>query len=753
MRNSTTRATLLAAAAACLPAAGWADEAPVIEEVIVTALKRETTLDATPLAVTAISSELLEELGARDFNAYFQKAPGLVAQDSGSGRKRYVIRGVNNQGSGLTQATVAQYLDEVPITDNFNQQPDPYLVDIERVEILRGPQGTLFGARSMSGTVRTITRKPNLERFEAKGTAILSWTKYGGRNENLEAIVNAPLSDTLAVRASAFYADEEGYIDNDFAGGTFRPVPSQLPPGVVNPAPITLDPVREENFTDVAYSGARGAVRLQPSDTLTLDVTSMVQKGEVGGAPSYDPTATGNERKGLVTAVVGNSGNDDKLWISSITANYEMDWATATAVAAYTDRNNFVLSAAQAAGALFGGGPGSTVTFGADTESWAFEARLASPDVGAWQWITGLYVFSQDRNGRLVDFVGFGNFTVQNVNFVNASDEYALFGELSYAPTDALTLTVGARSSDYKNTLHRFFIVPPPNSRFAANTADPNPPRFDEKSTTLKFEANYDFSDDALVYVMAAQGFRPGGFNPNAAEFAAVPDDYDSDSIWSYEIGAKSTWLERRLSARGALYRIDWDDIQGEGFTPNPFGPGQVSYTTNISNARIVGLELETQARLTDELSLDANLNHFFQSELLEPAPAQPGGLMPQAGDKLPFNPEWSFNIGLDYRRAITADLDGSLRIDWSHTGDRITGFRPFTAAGAPFNGYYDFKAYDTVNVRAGVSSGPWRVQAFINNLMDARPVTQQRNFAPLPVVLRNTIKPRTIGLNITTNL
>ncbi|MBL8642754.1 MAG: TonB-dependent receptor [Rhodospirillaceae bacterium] len=758
MRISTCTTAVLAGLSAVLSMQAMADETDsgpgAVEEIIVTALKRETALSATPLAITALQGTFLDDIGARDFNAFFQQAPGLFTQDSGSGRKRYIIRGVNNQGSGLTQATVAQYLDEVPITDNFNQQPDPYLIDIERVEVLRGPQGTLFGARSMSGTVRTITRKPDLNRTETRGTVNLSWTHLGGRNESLEAIANTPVGEKAALRVSAFYSDEEGYIDNVFPGGTFRPVPGQLPPVIINPAPITIGPINEENFTDVLYYGVRGAVRWQPTDDLTIDAMSLWQRGEIDGTPLYDPTTTGDESNGLITVVVGSSGNDDELWINSLTATYTGKAADFTTVAAYTRRNNFALSAAQAAGPLFAGGPGSTTTSGSDTEIWALESRAASTGDGPWQWLLGGYGFMQNRDGRILEYFAFGNAILQNSTFASRIREVAGFGELSYRPTDPLTLTVGARYSHYRNKLDRFFILAPPGGQFQPNAPDPNPPRFRENSSTLKFEADYDVSDDALVYVMAAQGFRPGGFNPNATPgFNAVPTEYTSDSIWSYEVGAKAAWLDRRLSLNGALYRIDWDDIQGEGFAPNPTGPGTLTYTTNISSARIYGLQEDSQARLTQEWHNNMTLNHFFKAELLEPAPAQPGGLMPLPGDDLPFNPTWSFNVGVDYRAPISRDLEAFARLDWAYVGPRITGFRPLTITGAPFSGYFDFKSYDTVNLRAGLASGPWRFSAYVNNLADMRPVTQNRNFAPFPVTLRNTIKPRTIGFSLATGL
>jgi iron complex outermembrane recepter protein len=724
-----------------------------IEEIVVTALKRETVLTQTPLAITALSGNVLDAIGARDFNLYFRQVPGLAAIDSGAGRKRYILRGVNNLGSGQSQATVAQYLDEVPITNNFDQQPDPYLIDIERVEVLRGPQGTLFGARSMAGTVRTITRKPNVNRQEGRFSATASTTRFGAGNASAEGVYNAPVSDGAAVRLAAYYSFENGYIDNVFPGGRFVANPAQLPPGIAVPPPITVAPITQENFSDVKTYGGRAAWRWLASDQLTLDVTALGQKISVAGVPFYNLGSTGDEANGLITAVVGETGNDDELWIGSATAAYDLDTAEITAIASYTKRDNFVLGAANAAGALFSGGPGSTRNFGSNTRSWTFEGRATSAYEGPWQWIAGAYAFTQNSSGRSREFVAFGGVTVQESLFRNLTDELSAFGELSYNPVEDLTFTAGIRYSDYRNRLERNFIVPPPGG-IVRPGPDPNPPRFNEGSTTLKFSADYKPSEDVLIYATASQGFRPGGFNGNAAPgFINIPINFASDSLWNYEIGAKATALDQRLNASGALYRIDWTNMQVESFIRAPLGPAIIPFTTNASSARIVGFEFESRAQVSGTVSVNLTFNHFFKAALTKDGPISPIGLAPKDGDRLPYNSKTSFALGGEFRTGLTDTLEGFARLDVSYTGARTTGFRPRLDNGQPNNAYNRFADYGIMNARVGVSSGQWRLTASIDNLTDVRPILQQLNFAPLPVTTRVTQKPRTIGLNLSTAL
>ncbi|MGE4063182.1 MAG: TonB-dependent receptor [Rhodospirillaceae bacterium] len=730
--------------------AGWtapAAEASFgeLEEIVVTALKRETLLSATPLAVTALSGRFLEEIAAGDFNDYFRRVPGLATVDRGSGAKRYLIRGVSTIETGQSQATVAQYLDEVPITDNFDRQPDPRLADVERVEVLRGPQGTLFGARSMAGTVRTITRKPELGAFGGRAAMTVSHTRYGDLNTSAEASLNVPAGETLALRGVVYYTFSDGYVDNAFPGGRFAATPGQVPPGVPVPPPVTLAAVNQPNFNSLESQGGRLAMRWQPTDRTTLDLMGLAQKNQVAAPPFYGVTETGDGAAGPKISLSTGRSNRDILNLAALTLTQDLDWAQVTAVGSYAERDNFSASGAQLAGPLGSPALGGTQSSGATTSNWTGEVRAASASEGPLQWIVGVYGFEQRRTGESLMQIGFGAVTVSDQLFKSATKEYAGFGELSYEFADAFTATAGVRYSSYENRLNRFYIVPPPGTPAGAEA---NPPFFEENNTTLKFQVSYAPSDDLLTYVLASQGFRPGGFNPNSQPgFNNVPRTFESDSLWNYELGVKATVMER-LRVNGALYRIDWKDMQVQGFTPSPTGPNVLVYATNASGSRIVGLELEASMPVTDRLSLDLSFNHFFQNELSQNAPVNPNGLAPTKGDPLSFNPITSFNAGAEYRAPVMG-LESFVRADWSYAGRRFTGFRSTLQTGALNPLFNRLPPYHLVSLRAGVADGPWRVQLSIENLTDARPVLVQENNQQGIASTRVTARPRTVGLNV----
>lgn len=747
-RQRTVASVCIAALTAGQSGIAAADSLPSpagIAEIVVTATKRETTLQTTPVAISVVSGRMLDEAGARGFDDYYRQVPGLEVVDNGAGRKRYIIRGVNGQQASMMAATVAQYVDEVPITNNFDLQPDPRLVDIERIEVLRGPQGTLFGARAMSGAIRTITRKPVFGRVEGSATVGLSGTHDGGANERAEAVLSLPLASTAAVRFNGFYSHDEGYVDNVFTGGTFDFSGLPLPPGVPTPPPVTLPSAAEKNYSDVTYYGGRMALRWAANDRLVIDLTGLGQHGKVGGPPQYDPALTGNGS--FKISAFGSRGNSDTLLIGTGTVTYDFDAAQLTAVGAYSYRDNQVLDNTPRSATLENG---ESRNSGGVTKGRTVEVRLASKGGGALQWLVGGYYFNQDQNALATMAIGFGGVTVSSIFSNGVAKEYAGFGEATYEIIEHLKLTAGLRYSDTVTALNQIFYIPPPGAPFAPGGTNPNPPRFAETNVSLKFSASYDFSKDLFTYFTAAQGDRPGGFNASAVPgFTAVPPGYNHDSLWNYEVGMKSTFLDRRLSVDGAVYRIDWSNMQAESFVNAPIGNRLISYVTNASSARIIGLEIEAASKLTERLSLDVSFNHLFESELTEDAPVNPVGFKPRAGDRLPYSAKTAFNVGADYRRPLTDAISGFVHVDWSYTSGRTTGFRPLLENGQPNDSYNVFAGYHLVGLRVGASSGPWRATVYVDNIADARPVLQQTNATGSGFVGRVTTRPRTIGLTL----
>jgi outer membrane receptor protein involved in Fe transport len=473
----------------------------------------------------------------------------------------------------------------------------------------------------------------------------------------------------------------------------------------------------------------------------------LAQKNRVAGPPQYNIQLTGTGANGLKVSLAGDRGNDDVLNLAALTVTHDMSFAQITAVGSYASRDNSALSGAQLGGPLGTPALGGTQSSGAKTSAWTGEIRATSSGDGPLQWIVGVYGFDQSRASRSLMQIGFGAVTVSDQTSKSATKEYAGFGEVSYRPVETLTLTAGIRYSDYENQLNRFYIIPPPNSGTPVG-ADPNPPHFQENNTTLKFQASYAPSEDLLTYVLASQGFRPGGFNPNSQPgFNNVPGTFTSDSLWNYELGVKTTLMER-VRLNGALYRIDWTDMQVQGFTPSPTGTNTLVYATNASGSRIVGLELEAAAPITERLSLDLSFNHFFTTELSADAPVNPNGLAPRKGDPLSFNARTSFNTGGEYRAPVMG-IEGFVRADWSYADHRFMGFRPTLINGQTNPLFNRLPAYHLVSLRVGISDGPWRATLSVENIADARPVLSQENTMAGVPNNRITARPRTIGLNL----
>jgi len=615
---------------------------------------------------------------------------------------------------------------------------------------LRGPQGTLFGARSLSGAIRTITRKPVMNEVQARGQSSLSFTEFGGANTSLDGAVNLPLvQDELAVRLVGYYSDREGYIDNDFPGGTF--FPTFLPPGVPPQPPIVLAPIQEENINGFLAYGGRALLRWEPNSQVRLDVLAMAQIGRNDGSPTYFRDATGDESNGLITTLVNSNGNDDDSWTFNATLTVDMDWAEWKAVASYFNRDTFAESFDQTAGIATRGGPGSSNTFGADTNIYALETRLASSFDGPFQFLTGVSYFDEQRKGERSAFVAFQRAVIDQSTFDARQDEFAAFGELSYDLTDRLTLTAGARYSYFDSTVFRFFIIPPPFSNIQPGP-EANRPTYDEGALSLKFLASYDVGETSFVFFQAAQGLRPGGFNPSFLPgLSTFPEEFESDSLWSYELGGRGEFLDKRLFLEGAVYYIDWSNIIVDTLGPAPGGgPGMaINFPINADSAEISGLEFAGRLQIARGLNADFAFNHFFTAQLTDDFPPAVGNFVARAGDDLPFNPETSFTLGFQHNRPLGDSWEGSVRIDWRYVGPRTSGFRPLNADGSPNNGYNEYVDYSLVNLRAGIERDSLRVSVFAKNIFDARPILNQRNFAPFPVQTRVSTTPRTIGVSI----
>ncbi len=669
----------------------------MIEEITVTATKRGAqSLQDVPFAMQAISGDELNGRGAVDFDDFFRLVPGLAVFDQGPGDKRYIIRGVNSVGAG----TVGLYLDEAIITgenaqDGGGRQPDIKVFDVERIEVLKGPQGTTFGSSSLSGTIRYITNKPSPDQIEGRLEAGLRSMKDADMGYQLDGALNIPLvQDKAAIRGAIFYLDQDGYIDNVLASG-------------VN--------------NDETIAG-RLSFLYQPSDSLSLSLMAMYQNLETDG-PAYfnNIDYSNNPLPGLFQADVTHNGFEDELQVYNATLEFVQDYGTITATASYLDRDTtFDRDASLALEAFIGlphlGAGRSVITQPKNRELQSYEIRYASDFEGPVQILVGGFYQTEERFFRSAILSANSNGNIEpsptitlDRNVTTEIDEVALFAEVSFEISDRLTFTGGARYFDIEVDEVAESVV-----GFGGGAGGGVGPGlvFAEDDVIFKGNLSYYFTDDVHSYVQVAEGFRSGGTNDQTAAAIAgvtIPEGFGSDSLINYELGVKSQTDDRRWSADAALYYIDWSNIQLQDQATD----GQLTFPFrgNGGAADIIGIELELSFRPVDGLDLGLAAN-FNQAELSEDNPIPTSG---QNGDDIPYVPNTTISATANYEWPLaTRNLTAFVGGDIFYVDSRNTELRPDNS------NFVELDSYTLLNLRAGIENDSgWSASLVINNLAD----------------------------------
>ena len=727
MNNNKVRALVLAltgiAASDVWAQRPQADTA--LEEVVVTATKRgNESLQTVPIAITAQSQANLEAKGAQEFADFARSVPSLSFVDNGPAFKTYVIRGINATGTGV--ATVGQYVDEVLITGDL-RQPDLRLFDVQRVEVLRGPQGTLYGSGSLSGTIRTIINPPDPTGYHADVVARVSDTDHGGGNYNGAMTFNAPLvNDRIALRATAYDDEESGFINNVRLG--------------------TRGVNAEHTF------GGRASLLVKLDDLTKLTANVFYQRTRTDG-------------RNIVVKADGNLGryNTDQyvhdpftseFKIYNLTLNHDFSWADLDFSSSYFSRGDdnkfdstlFDLSF----GPTFftnvvGLSTAQALTDQEDTSRYITnELRLASKLGGRTEFVAG--VFQQHIKTTFVTLVatsndaGYINIPVEPVfgqAQAHMTEQYALFGELSYKLTDKLTALAGARAfyadeSDDLNSTHPFGGFSPP-------VATPTLYSHAHK-VTPKFYLSYQATPDAMVYGSVSQGFRIGG--GNLANVTPLPPEdrtYQPDSLWSYEVGAKTAWFDRHLIVNSSLYYINWSNIQVSDFTDDT---NALTFIANAGKARVYGAELEVEARISRDVTVGGTLA-LVEAQLTEDQPSSNQQFAGHRDDLFPNVPQTSGSLFAQYSHPVAAGLDGFARVDYSYTGRQGTQFSTENPI------YNVVPAYNLLGARLGVRADKWEAALFGKNLLNAYAVNileEASNLTPRAVV---PLQPLTFGLEL----
>jgi iron complex outermembrane receptor protein len=730
--------------------AAAADDSSGLEEVTVTASKLTATkvLD-TPVSIQAISGDALQRSGASGIMDIAGSIPGLSIQDLGPGDKKYVIRGINSAGA----ATTGIYYGEAVISgsnadDGGGFESDIRLYDLDRVEVLRGPQGTLYGASSMSGTIRFIPKLPDMNDFGGYVTAEGSSTSHTPNgNYNFNGAINLPiLPGMLSMRVVGWKQYDSGYIDQTRVG--------------------TIGLVRGVNNDEVG--GARVELRYEPFEDLTIDANFTSQAETSDGSSRWTPPGVaafaGDPIKpingcDLCNTDVTRSPWSDNLQVFGFTAAYDTHVGTITATSnQFNRRTNFTFDSTPILIHFGVPIPGETLE-PRDRKVNSSELRYASAFDFPVNFVIGGYREKETQDLAVqvltVNDQGFpvGVFSSSNDalsdngnSFFGRTDsrnttQWAGFGEATYKATDALTATVGARY--FTETLNGVQTQTHPFGGFPADAPNLVPiadPQQSFNKVTWRENISYKFSEALLAYETVSTGFRSGGLNAVSEPFEPIPISYAPDSLINFELGTKGRLLGGRFDYQLDAYFIRWDNIQVQENTADQ----AFVFQQNAGTAHIKGVEFEFTTRPIDYLTLtfagsyqDAVLARGASAEEYTNNPTL--GL---TGDAIPNVPKYQFNAGVNYTRPVYGDWQGMLAADLT--------YRDFVNAYFASNSFnIELPAYTLVGLRAGVINGPWSVTAFARNIADKRAEVSAINSTQDPHALL-TVQPRTIGVTVT---
>jgi len=592
--------TLLMAQSDATEEAGTVQEATVLEEVIVTATRRVTNVQLTAASITALSGKQLEEMGKVNVTDFISAVPGVTMSEGGWGKNRVIFRNVATSNLQAGIATSATYFDDFPVSTS-DTVPEIRMVDMERVEVLKGPQGTLFGRSAMGGIVRYISNKPDTEEFFAGFNTYISSTTDGGTNYGVQAFANMPITDNLAVRVAGYTFQHDGFIDNVELG------------------------IPDYNEEDTV--GGRVALHWDATEKLSLDLTYLNQSnkgapffvtptrdpGDLDVAGDEGPTSpTDVDARTMISGVV-NEENPSYEFLN-LKLEYDFDSFTATFLATQAKYEADSLSDDREFVELRSGA--IDLVNDNKTDSDTLELRLVSSSDGFLDWIGGLYY--EDSSTKFIvtdiyhgpDQLLFGFFPLTdgmvaiNQNGDGSGHEEAIYGEVGLNFTADTRLLLGYRYSDIEwgvlyNEANGFFDYWQGFNEWVGI-----PFETQEGVSTYKMSLEHSFNEDIFGYALASSGYRRGGFNPASA--ISKFSTYDSDTLWNYEIGLKTTWLDGRLRANIAAYYIDWTDIQLVVQNPITFA----RETQNVGKAHIPGVEVSVDYIINDNWRLFAGLSY-----------------------------------------------------------------------------------------------------------------------------------------------
>jgi outer membrane receptor protein involved in Fe transport len=697
-----------------------------LAEVIVTATRRSESIQNVAGQVTALTSGALDQINARDFNDFAGFVPGLSFASTGPSTNLLVIRGVTT-GSQLSSAT-GVYLDDIPLGASTSngigyQSLNINVFDLNRVEVLNGPQGTLYGATSLGGTVKYIINLPDLRSFSAEAGAQVSSTEHGGINHAVTGMVNLPFGNGIgAVRVDGYQVYDSGYAK---------------------------DPVyHRDNQGWDRSEGGRVSLLLQPTEEFDVRLSASTQHipSESANVGFRDPVTRRPTYGTYDQAYPTFQPSNYSLTLYSATVAYDMPFAKLTSISGYqvnngtssTD-NSLIYDAALAA---FGaGGDPWSLYVNTTTKKFTEEVRLASHENSHFQWLVGGYLNNESTH-EIVDLFDFANpgGTIFGLSpftsfLPSTYREYAAYADGTVFFTKQFELGLGVRYSKqrqaYEETVSGLLATG------SAAVLTPPVATSDQSVLTYLINPKFHITDDVMVYARAASGFRPGGPNFVLSPGLGNPT-FDPDRLWNYEIGEKSAFLDKRATLDFDLYDILWKDIQ---VTVNNGGVNQLE---NAGTARVTGAELAFNYRVLSALTLGGTAA-YTDARLTSTAPVI-GVHSP--GARLPLSPRYNFALIGSYSFNIVENYSGTLNVTDRWVGNRQAGF------GTPISPQYQLASYNITDLNLSVYA-PHGLEygLFVRNVFDkagevsASILANEYNPAsPVPVVLT---QPRTVGLSV----
>lgn len=721
-----------------------------VEKISVTATRRETTIQEVPYSISAYGGDALKEAGITDFSSLARSIPGLTMTDVGRGKNGIssgiIMRGLNLTGGAqedftmTTDPVVSVYLGETPLFANLE------LRDMNRVEVLKGPQSTLYGSGSLGGTMRYIPNKPEFDEVSGKVQAKLSSTDGAGDlNHDVEFVLNVPLSDTFAVRGVVTQLENGGYIDSDYIAGLDA---NNQPTGEYFTA---------EDINDEDVSMARISARWVPTDDTEVLLTYNMQKDEVQGSSASSEALDGYETAAKIIEQFERETN-----ITSLVIEHDLGFADLTSATSLTKNEaqskydqsyNYGFSSwwgpyyISYYGYTGGVSPEAEVIVGEktyETDTITQEFRLTGTTAQDIDWLLGVYYNSVDFNTVAYDYVygldaafnivnpvatdvGYGN--LQETEF----EDYAIFGEVTFYPTDKLSVTAGLRyfeqnfyakqevllpaCEEFWNTTLGFFTCGDAenagidNRGYAAGQDEK-----DFSDLLYRFNMAYDVDIDTKLYLNISQGFRHGGANglPTTGIFGESEDYlfFEPDKTTNYEVGIKGNLLDSDVYYSATAYYIDWEDPILLVQSPNGGFPAMINAQSAVSK----GIELEVNARLSDAFKLNVGYT-YTNAELTEDFITPGGSLGAVDGESLPGIPESTLVSSLHYQQAL-GDGMFSAQIGVSFKDEFTTGYQMPSIFYE--QGYDEIPSSVLWNASAKFAIDSWSVSLFAENLFNS---------------------------------